>query len=870
MFGKRRRSQDDFDAEMQAHVELEADRLREEGMTQDDALAAACRAFGNRALAGERFYHSTRWTWWDDLRQDFKYACRTLRRNPGFAAAAVLTLALGIGANTGIFSVISAVLLKPLPYPSPNRLVKLYSKLDTGESGTLSPADFLDYRGQARSFEHLAAYRELSFNLIVQAQPERVAGVVATPDFCSVLGVGAKLGRAMAADQDKPGDTRVVVLSDALWRRSYGASPSVIGQSVLVDDEPLTVVGVMPEGFAFPAGAELWVSSRFAAPEHPNRPLVDNSTSRDSHYIDVIGRLASGVTLDRATAETNIIGAQLKQQYGDDEEGVGAIVVPLHDDLVGESRPALLVLLCAVALLLLIACVNVANIVLARGATRQREIAVRIALGAGRLRLVRQLLTESMVLGILGGALGILLAYAVLPLLRTMLSVNDLAGTVIKLDGNVLAFTGLISVASGIFFGIFPALELASPEPGGALKEGGRGQTGSRARRTRNVLVVSEIALATVLLIGAGLLIRSFDRLLAVPEGFNPEHVLSLRLSLPQARYPKETDREGFVKEVLERIRVLPAIRSAAGISRLPLNPGSSTRSADVQGRIPPPSGDIAPDYLVATPDYFQSMGIPLLNGRAFSERDDSAAPAVAIVNQATARYFWPDQDPLGKLIKVGAQKDWSPVVGVVADVEQHRLDQSPPMAIYIPYGQDPWPSISFVVSTAVEPASTTGAVEAAIHSVDKDEPVYAVRTMREVVAASLSSQRLRVTLIAVFAFVALVLACVGIYGVMSYSVAQRTNEIGIRMALGARQGDLLRLVVGHGLRMALLGVSGGLILSFGLARFLSGLLYGVRPTDATTFGTVSVLLAIVALTASYIPAWRATRVDPVIALRVE
>jgi putative ABC transport system permease protein len=870
MFG-RRRSQEDFDAEIKAHIKLEADRLREDGMTEGAALAKARRAFGNQTLAGERFYVSSRWAWWGDLRQDFRYACRTLRRNPGFAAAAVLTLALGIGANTGIFSIINAALLRPLPFPSPNRLIALYPRLETGENGTISPSDFLDYRRQARSFEHLAAYRETSFNLTADSQPERVRGVVVTPDFFSVLAVNAKIGRGLTAEQDKPGNPRAVVLSYALWKRIYGASPAVLGQSVLVDDEPLTVVGVMPEHFEFPAGSDLWAPSRFDAPEHPLKPLVDNSTSRATHYFDVFGRLAPGVGLEQASAEANTIASRLKQQYGDDEEGVGANVVPLHDALVGQTRPALLVLLGAVALLLLIACVNVANIVLARGATRQKEIAIRIALGAGRLRLVRQLLTESLVLALLGGGPGVLLGYATLPLLKAMISTSEMPGAAVRLDGGVLAFTALISIVSGVFFGLFPALELARPEVNSVLKEGGRGAAGaSHAHRTRSILVMSEIALAIVLLIGAGLLIRSFGRLPAVPAGFNPEHVLSMRLSLPAAKYPKPTDRETFVKEVIERISALPGIRSAAAISRLPLNPGNSSRSLEVQGRTPPPSGVISTDYLVVSPDYFRSLGISLLGGRVFTDRDDSNAPAVAIVSQAAARYLWPDQDPIGRFLKIDGENNWRPVVGVVADVEQHRLDQAPSPALYLPYGQDPWPAMSIVVNTAVEPASATGSVASAIHSVDKDEPVYGVQTMREVVAASLSSDRLRMTLISVFALVALVLACVGIYGVMAYSVAQRTNEIGIRMALGARQADLLKLVVGHGLKMALAGIFSGMILSFALSRFLSGLLFGVLPTDAGAFAGVACLLTIVALAASYIPAWRATRIDPVVALRVE
>ncbi|HKV38684.1 MAG TPA: ABC transporter permease, partial [Blastocatellia bacterium] len=829
------------------------------------------RAFGNQTLAAERFYESNRWTWWGDLIQDVKYACRALRRNPGFAITAALILALGIGANTGIFSVINAVLLKPLPYPNPDRLVALHPKLDTGARTHSSPADFLDYQSQAHSFESMAAYRDLSLNVIAQAQPEQVTGAVVTPGFFSVLGIDARLGRALNPNQDKPGGARALVLGYALWRGRFGANPNIVGQSIVVDDEPVTVVGVMPEHFQFPAGVELWVSSRFAAPEHWLRPLVDNSTSRDSHYLDVVARLAPGFSLEQANVETATIASRLKQEFGDDELAVGVSAVPLHGDMAGETRPALLLMFGAVTLLLLIACVNVAGIILARGAARQKEIATRIALGAGRLRLARQVLTETVVLSALGGSLGVLLAYSSLPFLRTFIPRNELGGGVLKLDGAVLALTALISLACGIFFGLFPALQLAGAGFHRVLKGGGRGMApGLGAPRTRSALVASEIALATVLLIGAGLLIRSFGRLSSVREGFNPDHVLSLRLSLPHARYPKETDRADFVNKVIERIRAVPGIRSAAAISWLPLSSGRATRGMDIKGRAAPPSGDIAPDYLVITPDYFQSLGIPLLAGRTFTDKDNSSAQTVVIINQAAARYFWPNQDAIGQLVTIGATKDWSPVVGVVADVEQHRLDQPPPPAVYLPYAQDPWSSMSFVVNTAVDPASATGSVASAIHSVDKDEPLYAIQTMNDLVVASVSSERMRMTVIGAFALAALVLASVGVYGVIAHAVSQRTNEIGLRMALGARQGDLLNLVVGYGLKMALAGVFAGLMLSFALARFLSGLLFGVAPTDAGTFAVVSCLLTIVALAASYIPAWRATRIDPVVALRAE
>jgi putative ABC transport system permease protein len=871
---RKRRSQEDFEAEIQAHVKLEEDRLVEEGMPRDEAGFAARRAFGNRLAAAERFYESSQPVWWHHLRtdlwHDLKYATRTIRRSPGFAAAAILTLALGIGANTAIFSVIDAALLRPLPYQNAERLIMLYGHSETGGQGAISPADFLDYRSQASSFAHLAAFSHVQFNLTGQQQPEHVSGSVVTPDFFLTLGAQALAGRTLSPDLDKPGSPRAAVLSHALWQRRYGADPAIVGTAITIDGESVIVAGVMPRSFQLPAGCDLWVSSPFAVPPQPLNPTRDNSNSRDSHYMSVIGELLPGVTPAQATSEVNGLAALLKQQYKDDEEYTGAAVVKLRDDMLGQTRPALLVLLCAVAVLLFIACVNVANLMLARGATRQKEVAVRIAVGARRFRVVRQFLTESTVLGIMGGACGILLATMLLPLVKTVVPPRLLDGAPPALDARVLTFTAAISVGSVIFFGLLPGLHLAGADLNSLLKEGNRGSAGGgRAQYTRSVLVVCEVALATVLLIGAGLLIRSFNRLLAVPEGFNPDHVLTMRLSLPQSRYRKETDRAQFVKHVLEGARSLAGVKSVAVCSRLPLISGRSTRTMDIEGRASNP-GDPAPDYLVVSPDYFRTMGIQVVRGRAFTDMDNADSQSVGIISESAARYFWPGEDPIGKLTQVGAQRGWSPIVGVVADVRQHELGSPPPLAIYIPYAQDPWPFMSVVARTSVDPSSTASVVENAIHSVDSDQPVFAVSTMYEVVADSVSSERMRMVLLGLFAFIALILACVGIYGVISYSAAQRSNEIGIRMALGAARGRVLVLVVGHALRLTLMGIAAGLLLSLAFGSMMTSLLFGVRPADPLTFAAISGLLAAVAIAASYIPASRAARVDPVLALRAE
>jgi putative ABC transport system permease protein len=864
MFG--RRSQKDFAAEIQAHVELEAARLRGEGLSATDALHAARRAFGNATAAEERFYESRRWLWWEEIRKDLLYTVRTLRQNPLFTIAAVVTLALGIGANTAIFSVIDTALLRPLPYPEADRIVALLQ----GDDSNLSPPTFLEFRKESTALRPLAAYNEAAFNFTQQARPERISGAVVTPDFFAVMGVQAQLGRTLDPKMDAPGQPRTVVLGYSLWQSRYGANADVLGQTVQIDGEPVMIVGVMPASFQYPPGCEAWKPARFAVPEHPLRPYVDQSTMRDTHYFNSIGRLKPGISLAQATTESNIIARRLKQQYGSDEEIERATLIPLHEELVGETRPALLVLLGAVALLLVIACVNVANILLARGATRQREIAIRGAMGASRARLARQFLTESLVLGLSGGGLGILLAHFSLTPLRALLPVSD---TPLQLDGRVLAFTAVVSVCAAVFFGLFPAMQAARFDLNGVLKEGGRGSgAGPRAQRARSILVIAEVALAGVLLIGAGLLLRSFGQLLAVPEGFAARQVLSLQVSLPATQYPKPPERARFVRDVLERMRAIPGVTVAAAISRLPMNPGNSTRSFDIKGRTSP-EDQMAPDYLVATPDYFRAMGIRLVKGRAFTEHDGLSAPPVIIVNQAMARLFLGNGDPLNQFISVGGcgnDGEWCQVVGVVDDVHQHGLDKAARPAIYVPYARDPWTFMSFVVQTGGAPGQVASAAEAAVHAVDREQAVYNVRTMDDVISKSLSPRRLRMLLIGAFAALALILACVGIYGVMAYAVVQRNREIGIRIALGASRSEVVRVVVAGALKLALAGVAIGAMLSFALTRFLAQMLFGVRPTDAGTFAGVCGLLIVMALVSSYIPAWRATRVDPLTALRME
>ena len=862
---RRRRPDSDFSDEIRAHLELEEEALREEGLDGGEARARANRAFGNATAAQERFHESARGIGWDVLGQDVRYALRTLARNPGFAIAAALTLALGIGANTAIFSVINAVLVRPLPFPEPDRLVMVYARNETGDPQSLGPADFLDVRLQAQSFERLAAMREGSFNLVGRERPEIVYGAVVTADFFPLVGSRAIAGRTLLPGRDDPGGARNVVLGARLWQSRFGSDPSLVGKSVSIDGEPHTVVGIMPADFELPAGAEMWLSSRFAVPPHPLRPAADPSAGRDTHYIEVVGRLARGVSRASADAEVHAILVRLKRQYGDKEGSIGGSVVSLHEDLVGSARPALVVLLGAVTLLLLIACSNVANIVLARGTSRQREIAIRSALGAGRLRLVRQLLTESAVLAAVGGGLGLLLAVAAMAPLRAMVPSGLLVGSRLALDTRVLLFTAAISMASGTLFGLFPALQLARRDVIGTLKETGRGLAGSRANRTRSLLVVTEIALAAVLLLGAGLLIRSFERLLSVPHGFDADGLITGRLTLPAGRYPEPSTRLSAVQGMLEKVRALPGTTSAAVVSRLPLNQGASRRGVDIEGF---PDLSFSPDYQVVSGDYFRAMAIPILQGRVFEDRDRAGGPGAIIVSESLARKFFPNRDALGRRMKVGLGDEWSSVVGVVGDVRQHRLEEKSVPTVYVPYSQDPWPVLTLVARTRMPPEKAAIGLAAAVRSIDPDQALSRVRPMRQVMSESVSAQRLRMVLLALFAFLALVLACVGLYGVMAYSVAQRSREIGIRMALGADSRRVLRLVVGQGLKLALGGLGAGLLLSIGFGRLMSSLLFDVRPTDAATFLGISLLLAAVAFLATSVPAWRATRVDPAVVLR--
>ncbi|HEX8282764.1 MAG TPA: ABC transporter permease [Pyrinomonadaceae bacterium] len=809
-----------------------------------------------------------------DFGQDFRYALRVLWKNPGFTAVAVVALALGIGANSAIFSVVNAVLLRPLPYQNPERLVMVWE--ENNKSGypkdTPAAANFVDWREQNQVFEGMAAVAEQDFNLTGAGEPERLSGRRVSADLFSLLGVAPHAGRTFAPEEDRPGANKVVVLSHGLWQRRFGADPTLIGKTLSLNGEPHTVVGVMPPRFQFPSRLdELWV---------PIALTPEQAANRGRHYLEVVARLKPGVTVERAQAEMSTIAARLQQQYPQQNTNLGATVETMHEHLVGDIRPALLVLLGAVGFVLLVACANVANLLLARAATRQKEIAVRTALGASRLRLIRQFLTESVLLAALGGVLGLLLAVWGVSLLQNFIPEDISQVKDIAVNARVLGFTLGVSLLTGLVFGLAPALQASSFNLNETLKEGGRDSSaGSRGKRIRGALVVTEVAVSLVLLIGAGLLINSFLRLRGVDPGFKVDNLLTMSVVLPREKYPSHERRTAFYRDLLARVESLPGVRSAAVTSWIPLaaTQGDSIGISPEGHPDPLPGQGKRPTAVtrVVSPEYFDTMGIRLLQGRGFEDgRDRVDSPAVILISEAFARRFWPNESAVGKRVNAGDPNDpadWCEVVGVVRDVRQFELAAEPKPQMYFSYTQAGFflPR-HLVVGTDADPLAVAGAVRKTVWEVDREQPVSNISTMRDVLSESLARERFSMLLLGVFAALALMLAAVGLYGVMSYTVAQRTREIGLRMALGARPSDVLRLVVGQGLRLALAGVVLGLLASFALTGLMKSLLYGVSATDPATLVTISLVLVAVALVASYIPARRATRVDPLIALRYE
>lgn len=802
--------------------------------------------------------------------QDLRYGFRTLLRNPGFCAVAILALALGIGPNTAIFTMVNAVLLKPLPVPEPDRVVMIWGTLLKSGFDQLpvSAADYLEWQKQARSFDQMSAafaIPEFGLNVSGVGDPERVPAALASKEFLPALGIKPIVGRNFLPEEDRPGGPPAVLISHALWQRRFHSDPAAVGRTLTVDGIPRTVVGVVPHELGEMVAADLWLPTAI----NPNNP------ERGNHNYGVVARLKPGVTAAQARAEMTVIARRLESAYPATNNGWGITLFPMAEMFTGRIRPVLLILLGAVGLLLLIACANLANLLLARAATREKEIAIRGALGAGRRRIVRQLLTESLVLAIAGGALGLVLAAWGVRLLRSV--VPDMFPMLqhMRVDVPVLAFTFGISILTGLLFGLVPAWRSSRTDLNATLKEAaGRSESSGGSHRIRSFLLASEVALAVLLSVSAGLLLRSFVRVTAVDPGVRTANILTMNVSLPEVKYDTPLKRGNFYKHLIERLDALPGVRSAGAVGFLPLRVSILSfriwvNSFTIEGRPPVPQ-DQQPqaDYRTATPDYFNTMGIALRQGRLFDQHDDQDAKRVVLVNEAMVRKHFAHENPLGQHIVTGGSME---IVGVVADAKLYGLDSPVEPAMYVPHAQhSSESSMALVVRTEGDPAAMASAVRREILKLDPEQPISNVRTMEKVLSDSLMLRRIAMLLIAVFASLALTLATVGIYGLTAYSVSRRTHEIGLRVALGASQSQILRLVVGRGLVVSLIGAIIGVAAAFELTRGLSGMLYGVTATDPLVFAGVPLLLIAVSVLASYVPARKATRIDPLAALRYE
>ena len=811
----------------------------------------------------------------ETLLNDLRYATRSLLKHPGFTIVAVITLALGIGANTAMFSVINAVLLRPLPYHEPQRLVTIWEQSPERNlyEMPISFANLRDWVDQNHTFDQISAYTFTNFNLIGVGEPKRLGAVRVSANLFSVIGVAPELGRAFLPEEDREGANHVVILGHALWKNRFGSDRAILGRSLTLNNQSYTVVGVMSSGFQFPVGFG-YMGKVLNDPTDLYVPIAATSDElrRGSYSFFALGRLKPGVTIDQARADMTTIESRLEQQYPDGNTGIGVSLVATQEQTVKEVRPALLVLLGAVAFLLLITCANIANLLLTRAASRQKEMAIRSALGASRLGVVRLLLTESLLLSLLGGLVGLLLAVWVTKALMALAPDNIPRLNEVGVDVRVFGFALAVSIVTGIIFGLAPALHATKLDLNAALKDTLRGSMESAlGKSTRKVLVVAEVALSLMLLIGAGLLIKSFLRLQQMNLGFNPENVLSVQLELPDTTYPEERQQAAFFQEALARLSSVPGVKSVGATTGLPLTLNLSGSDFRIEGHPDPPAGqEMIIETRSVSPGYFETLGIPLLKGRDFSDRDKSDAPAAAVINAELARVYFPNEDPINKRISFDDRQSYISIVGIVGDVKQQGLDSNAKPEVYFPYLQAAAPSMSIVVRTASNPLGAVASVKSQIQTIDKNLPMDDAETMQQLLSMSTSGRRFNTLLLSLFAMLAVVLAMVGIYGVMSYSVTQRTHEIGIRIAVGAQTSDVFRIVIGQGMLLALIGVGLGLVGAFALTRLMTTMLFGVEPTDPLTFISLAALLIGVGLVACYVPGRRATRIDPLVALRNE
>jgi predicted permease len=871
LFDKGRREREMVE-ELESLLRLHIDDSLRAGLDVAEARRQALIKLGGLEQVKESYRDRAGLPVIETLIQDLRYGARMLFKQPGFTFVAVLTLSLGIGANTAIFTVVDAALLRGLPYRDPERLVQVWETRRVGEIKQLDASypDYLDWGRQSEVLEGICGYTgwDGSFTLTGRAEPERIEGARVTASFFSVLGVAPMLGRTFLPDEDRPQAESTVILSYGLWQRRFGADPNIVGQSLILDGSDYTVLGVLPSSFQFaPMGkAQVWV---------PLRPKPFQLDRRFMHWLDVIVRLKPGVSLAQAQAQMSTIGERIERENPDSHTGAGLKLVPLHEQIIGSVGSLLLVLLGAVGLVLLIACANVANLLLLRAAARRQEISIRLALGATRWRLVRQLVSESLLLTLVGGVLGLALAAWGVKLLLAAIPAAQLDSMPylqgLTLNARVFGLTAALSLLTGVVFGLAPAWQSAKLDLQAVLKDSNRTAAGTGRQRFRSLLVVSEIALALVLLVGAGLLIKSTLRLLDVKLGFKPERLMTMRLELPPSRYSAGEQTRAFHQQLLPRIEALPGVAGVGTVNWLPLE-GGPVNLLRVEGQPPPPPSEMPKTTThVVSSNYFRTMGIALVKGRYFTDDDNQSSPSVLVINDAFAKKLFANQDPIGRrIIFEGGEQKPSEIVGVVDDERVGELDEEAAAVVYLPYLQDPWTKLNLVVRTTGDSVSIVNAVRGEVQAIDQDLALYSVATMEQLIAERPSTflRRYPALLMGVFAAIALILAAIGIYGVISYSVNQRRHEIGVRMALGAQRRDVLRLIIGQGMVLILSGVAGGVAAALALTRLMRSLLFGVSATDPLTFILVTALLALVALLACYIPARRATKVDPMIALR--